>query len=665
MLRRILDSRSFVATLLAMATGLALFYRVPFPERQMFLNVIALRAPQVLLSFKYLYWICLFSTPYMAYAGTLSVLYTFTLKLGRKVAPGRLPPYPDPRKRDQLFLVLGEVHNPRKPGPSKTPRWLTVPERGLFTGIAVFGAVGSGKTSSCLYPFAEQILSYKALNKDERIGGLVLEVKGDFCRRVKEILERAGRGEDYIELSLDSEYRYNPLHNNLDAYALAFSIASLLNNLFGRGKEPFWQQAYTNLVKFIILLYKVAFGYVTLFDVYHCAISPPFLEQRIYEAEEIILGRHSVALTPKMYGDRTEELVGLGFTHDPKEDRYLAPATPELRQTLRKRGIPYESRSLLDPSQADPEKLDQLQAVKRWFDEDWRRIEPKLRTSIVEGISVFLSLFDDNPKVKKVFCPKAECYDPLKNTGNQYGKPLPSFSWLIEQGKICALSFPIGMNPGLAKALGVMMKLDFERAVLNRVPEIEAHPDRHFRQVLFLCDEYQHFATVGESDPTGDEKFFSLSRQPKCIPIVATQSISSLRSALPGDSWRTLLQTFRTKIFLSLSDDFSAKTASELCGREDQLKVSYNLSESGHDARVSLLTGNALSHRANITASKSYNTQSDFRFDMKTFTELRNAQSVTIAYDGLNPMPPMFCYLKPYYNDPNKSYFEQLEEGAL
>jgi hypothetical protein len=159
--------------------------------------------------------------------------------------------------------------------------------------------------------------------------------------------------------------------------------------------------------------------------------------------------------------------------------------------------------------------------------------------------------------------------------------------------------------------------------------------------------------------------FFSLSRQPKCIPIIATQSISSLRSALPGESWRTLLQTFRTKIFLTLSDDFSAKTASELCGREDRFKVSYNLSESGHDARVSLVTGKPLSHRANITASKSYSTQSDFRFDMKTFTELRNAQSVTLAYDGLNPIPPTFCYLKPYYNDPNKSYFQQLAEGTL
>jgi type IV secretory pathway VirB2 component (pilin) len=160
-------------------------------------------------------------------------------------------------------------------------------------------------------------------------------------------------------------------------------------------------------------------------------------------------------------------------------------------------------------------------------------------------------------------------------------------------------------------------------------------------------------------------KFFSLSRQPKCIPIVATQSISSLKSTLPGESWRTLLQTFRTKVFLSLSDDFSAKTASSLCGREDRLKASYNLSESGHDAHISLLTGKAVSHRANLTASKTYSPYTDYRFDMKNFTELKNAQAIVMAYDGLNPLPPTFCYLKPYFNDPNLSYFEQLERGQL
>jgi hypothetical protein len=665
MIQRILHSRGFVSALLAMGTGAILYYTHPFPSEQIFLRVTAIRAPRAFLSFEYLYNLFLFTTPFLFFSTVLSGFYIFTLKVRRRISPGHLPKYIDPEQRDGLYVVVGEVHNPRKPGPSETPRWLSIPERGLFTGIAIFGAVGTGKTSCCMYPFAEQVLAYKASDKHKRIGGLILEVKGDFCRKVKSILDKHGRGADYIEISLDSEYRYNPLHNDLDAYALAFSIASLLNNLFGKGKEPFWQQAYTNLVKFIILLHKVAYDYVTLFDVYQCAISPALLEERIHETEDIVMGRHSIAIKPDIYGQRAADLAGLGFVHDKKEDRYIAPATPELRQTLQNKGIGFESRSVLDPSQADPEKLAQLEAVKRWFEDDWKRIEPKLRTSIVEGISVFLSLFDDNPKVKRIFCPKKECYDPARNANQQLGKPLPSFSWLIENGKVCALNFPVSMNPGLAKALGVMMKLDFERATLNRIPAIEAHPERHFRQVLFLCDEYQHFATVGENDPTGDEKFFSLARQPKCISIIATQSISSLKSALPGDSWRTLLQTFRTKIFLALSDDFSAKTASELCGREDQLKVSYNLSESGHDARVSLLTGKAVSHKANITASKSYNTQSDYRFDVKTFTELRNAQSVTVAYDGFNPMPPMFCYLKPYYNDPNKSYFRQLADGQL
>jgi len=71
----------------------------------------------------------------------------------------------------------------------------------------------------------------------------------------------------------------------LNLFALMY-IASLLNNLFGRGKEPFWQQAYTNLVKFIILLHKVLYDYVTLFDVYACAINPKLLQRKIFEKDQ-------------------------------------------------------------------------------------------------------------------------------------------------------------------------------------------------------------------------------------------------------------------------------------------------------------------------------------------------------------------------------------------
>ena len=146
---------------------------------------------------------------------------------------------------------------------------------------------------------------------------------------------------------------------------------------------------------------------------------------------------------------------------------------------------------------------------------------------------MFLSLFDDNPAVHRAFCPPRAAYAEEPKTGEP--RPLPPLDSVMEAGKVLALNFPVGMNPGLARILGVMLKLDFQRAVLQRIPQITAQPGRVWRDLLFVCDEYHAFATVGETDPTGDERTFALSRQAKLIPIVATQSISSLRSALPGE----------------------------------------------------------------------------------------------------------------------------------
>jgi hypothetical protein len=128
-------------------------------------------------------------------------------------------------------------------------------------------------------PFAEQLIAYKDDDRSKRIGGLVLEVKGDFCHQIREIALQHGREDDYVEIALDSEYRYNPLHNDLDSSALAYSVASLLNNLYGHGKEPFWQQAYTNMLQHIILLHKVLYDYVTfLRPIEHLILDPDISE---------------------------------------------------------------------------------------------------------------------------------------------------------------------------------------------------------------------------------------------------------------------------------------------------------------------------------------------------------------------------------------------------
>jgi hypothetical protein len=664
---RPLVTRGWLCAAVSAVVGLACLYRWPFPDEDALLQLVRLEKPSLFHALKLVYTTLLFSTPYLTVSIASSLAYIFLKRPGTKAGAPKLPPYPDPAGRTRLSLVIGELHHPKKPDPVERPTWLAIPERGLYTGIAVFGAIGSGKTSCCMYPFAEQLLAYRSSDPEKRIGGLVLEVKGDFCHKVKRLLEKYGRSGDYVEVSLDSPYRYNPLHNDLDAYTLAYGIASLLNNLFGKSREPFWQQAYTNLIKFVILLHKVLYDYVTLFDVYHGAINPQLLEQKIKEGEQA-LSRSDVLIGVEDFMAHVE-LEEYPFELDSTINRMKAPLTEELRQILDEQKIPYqvaaEETAGADGRFWTAEKRQQFEAVKRWFYHDWSRIEPRLRTSIVEGISVFLSLFDDNPAVKRVFCPPKETYDPVLNRDGRYGRPLPAFSDLIERGAVCALNFPVSANPGLARTIGTLMKQDFQRAMLNRIPDMERQSERHWREAIFLCDEYHSFATVGENDPSGDEKFFALSRQAKCIPIVATHSVSSLRSTLPGESWRTLLQTFRTKVFLTLSDDFSARTASELCGKEEQLKLNYSLSEQGQDAGVSVFTGRATAHRSSIGTTKGYNVQRDFVFEAKVFAELKNAQAIVLAYDGFNPYPPTYCYLKPYYLDPNRSYFEQLARGEF
>ena len=674
MLERVTNSRTFLSLILAGVTGLILFRAYPFPEGNLYLQYVALKDPLVHAVLARTYTLFLFTTPFFIYSAAFSGVYVLSFSWRRKQKANSLPPYPNPSLRDDLFLVIGEVHHPTRIVRGSNPQWLTIPEKGLFTGIGIFGAIGTGKTSCCMRPFAEQLIAYKADQQAKRIGGLVLEVKGDFCHQIREIACQHGRGDDYVEVALDSEYRYNPLHNDLDSSALAYSVASLLNNLYGRGKEPFWQQAYTNMLQHIILLHKVLYDYVTFFDVYECAISPAKLEKRIEEGKGRFEAREYVCVTPEVYGNEkfANTFSEFGFVYDEQGELYKAPVSARLDELLRKQEDRLEcQRTTVEaPSDVDDIKRQQLEAIQRWYFDDWMGLEKKLRSSIVEGVSIFLSLFDINPAVKKVFCPPKQTYDPTLNVPDEhghypYGKPLPSLNWLIEQGKICALNFPISLNAGLARILGTLLKLDFQRAVLLRVPEMERNKQKYFRQVFLMCDEYQTFATVGENDPIGDEKFFSLSRQSKCVSIVATQSISSLKSTLSGESYRTLLQAFRTKIFLALSDDFSTRLASDLCGREDKPFVTYNISESGQDSKLSVLTGKTLSDRGSISASKSYSMRLDYRFGQKFLAELANAQAVVLPYDGLNPTPATICYLKPFYLDPNVSYFDQVSRGLL
>lgn len=655
------EEQLFTCAVLSAALGIAWLIQLPFPAENVFLVHIAAMRPAIYLFLIWSYRGLAFATPFVLLSAISSFLFVHWFERSAREVAGQLPPYPPIHGRRHLAAILGEVHHQTAIKAARQPQWLAIPEQGLYTGIAIFGSIGSGKTQAAILPLMRQLFGYKASSATEKLSGLVLEVKGDLCRRLRGILRQCGREHDFIEVGFNTNWRYNPLHNDLDAYALAYNIASLLTNIWGRGKEPFWQQSYTDLVKYIIILHKVKNDYVTLFDVYATAISPTLFEQLLIETGAQFSSTSWVAISKDEFKKCAAQLGRHGFHFHQQLDAFVAKLSPELERTIVEETD--AEATVYDPVDTDQRKRELFEAVDRWYWEHWKHLRPDIKTSVVQGIAVFLSLFDTDPMVKRIFCPPKELYEGKRCPHDTEGVVMPPFGLLIEEGKVCGLNFPVALNPGVAKAVGTMMKQDFQRAVLLRIPQMEEEPEQYFRPTVFLCDEYQTYATVGASDPNGDERFLSLSRQPKCIPIIATQSVNSIREALPGNGFKTLLQAFRTKIFLTTSDPDTAHYASELCGKADKTRINYSISESSNDAHVGMLSGRASSNRASVSASKTYQRQKEPLFDDKAFYQLKNAQAIAVAYDGINPLPPTYLFLKPDFMPMQMTWFEQEELG--
>ena len=401
------------------------FVRRPFPalETVPLLDLLEYHNPNFYSAVVLWYYLSPLVVVMLAGSIALSVWKVWLEARKRDLIPfGALPVWPLSPEQPGPEIVIGEVHHPVEAKEIFNPGWLTIPERGLYTGIAIFGAVGSGKTSACMHPFAKQLLGWQADDPEKRAAALMLEVKGDFCHDIRSILDNTGRGDDYLEIGMGGLWKWNPLSAWwLDSYSLAYTVASLLNQLFGKGKEPFWQQAYTNLVRWIIELHRVLpEQWVTLQQVYQCAIDPDLFAAKIKQAEawSAELNTGEVFIPVEKWDEKMVEVGEWAWTEMPGGDETRAKWSPELEHKLKELGI--KPRIVWEPGAGDDVR-ERVAAVKRWFDNDWQKLDNKIKSSIVEGVSVFLSMFD-MPDVAAVFCPPPP---EVSDDPKRIGPPIP------------------------------------------------------------------------------------------------------------------------------------------------------------------------------------------------------------------------------------------------
>ena len=156
-------------------------------------------------------------------------------------------------------------------------------EKGLYQNFLITGSIGSGKTSSAMYPFCKKLISYKFDSPYEKIGMLILDVKGNFHAQVNEFAKIYNREDDLIVIELGGDVKYNPLHKpNLKASVLAHRLKTILTLFATNNGDSYWldkaEQVLCEAIK-ICRIYND--GYVTFEELHKIVSYPDYITEKI------------------------------------------------------------------------------------------------------------------------------------------------------------------------------------------------------------------------------------------------------------------------------------------------------------------------------------------------------------------------------------------------
>ena len=133
-----------------------------------------------------------------------------------------------------------------------------IPEKGLYQNMIITGTIGSGKTSSAMYPFTKQLIYYKNDDEKEKIGMLILDVKGNYQFQVMDFCNRFNRSDDLIVIELGGKYKYNPLNKpNLKASILANRLKTILLLFSENNSESYWLDKAEQIIEHSIKLCRL------------------------------------------------------------------------------------------------------------------------------------------------------------------------------------------------------------------------------------------------------------------------------------------------------------------------------------------------------------------------------------------------------------------------
>ena len=211
---------------------------------------------------------------------TYIVVYIFSVSTISKIILNKIEIKPKIKTEDKeiekgLKLLIGYDEKEKKK--------IYLPETGLYQNFLITGTIGSGKTSSAMYPLTRQLIKYNKEHPEKKIGMLILDVKGNYYNQVTKYAEKYGLLEDLKVIELKGKVMYNPLDKpNLKAMVLANRLKTILNLFSENNSESYWlDKAEQVLAEAIKLCRLYNDGYVTFVELHKLITIDGYYEQKI------------------------------------------------------------------------------------------------------------------------------------------------------------------------------------------------------------------------------------------------------------------------------------------------------------------------------------------------------------------------------------------------
>lgn len=157
---------------------------------------------------------------------------------------------------------------------------VNIPLSSLYENLLITGSIGSGKTTGVIAPVCEQLVNFG-------INGLILDAKGNFVHTLNQIYAKTNKGNNIQVISLNSNYYFEIMEENLFPLELANRIRRVIeliseNNI----SDSYFLDKVENVLLNLIILMDFVDRKRDLLILHRLVTSKTYLSKKIKDCKE-------------------------------------------------------------------------------------------------------------------------------------------------------------------------------------------------------------------------------------------------------------------------------------------------------------------------------------------------------------------------------------------